>query len=65
MNTSPQKPKAVVIETRYVWGENLPTAMEMAMAMQALGWNIEGNPAPMIWQGRYGTGVSITRISND
>ena len=67
MSTSQQKskPKAVVIETRYAWGETLSDTMSMAMAMQSIGWSIEGNPAPMTWNGRYGTGVAISRISND
>ena len=65
MNTSPQKPKSVLLETRYVWGESLPDAMNMATMMQRLGWTIEGTPAPMTWNGRHGTGVAITRVSND
>lgn len=59
MNTSQSRSK--VIETRYVWGENVPKAMEKAMEMQGRGWKIQGNPAPMIIDGVYGTGVSISR----
>lgn len=53
---------AFVLETRYVWGRTIQDAMTMAHGM--VGWKIQGNPAPMIWNGQYGTGVSITRINN-
>lgn len=51
-----------MIETRYVWGETIADAMHYAMSLSDLGWQIQGNPAPMIINGRYGTGVSITRV---
>lgn len=62
MSTSPSSVKSAVLETRYVWGENITEAMGHAILMERNGWRIQGNPAPMIWNGRYGTGVSITRI---
>lgn len=65
MTTSQSSGKAFVLETRYVWGSNIAVAMEQAMHMEKGGeWKIQGNPAPMIWNGQYGTGVSITRINN-
>lgn len=63
MTTSPSKPKAFLLETRYVWGETVSDAMTHAMALETFGWKIQGNPAPMFWNGNYGTGVSITRTS--
>lgn len=51
-----------MFETRYVWGETIADAMGYAMSLADLGWQIQGNPAPMILNGRYGTGVSISRI---
>lgn len=62
MNTSP--PSSKVIETRYVWGRNIEECMEMAHAMMANGWVIEGNPAPMVFEGRHGTGISICKVIN-
>lgn len=62
MTTSPSSVKAFMIETRYVWGETIADAMHYAMSLSDLGWQIQGNPAPMIINGRYGTGVSITRV---
>jgi hypothetical protein len=53
-----------MLETRYVWGETIADAMSLAQGMEVLGWKIQGNPAPMIWNGRYGTGVSVTRIND-
>jgi hypothetical protein len=35
--------------------------MTHALAMDKFGWRIQGNPAPMFWNDKYGTGVSITR----
>jgi hypothetical protein len=61
MNTSQSKSSAVVLETRYVWGRTIQDAMDEARWMEARGWKIQGNPAPMIWNNEYGTGVSITR----
>lgn len=61
MNTSQSKSSAVVLETRYVWGRTIQDAMDQAMIMGYSGWKIQGNPAPMIWNNEYGTGVSITR----
>lgn len=65
MNTLQPKsePNVAVLETRYVWGATIADAMEQAMLLQHSGWRIQGNPAPMIWNGRYGTGVSITRVN--
>lgn len=51
-----------MVETRYVWGETIADAMTYAQSLETLGWKIQGNPAPMIINHRYGTGVSITRI---
>lgn len=55
---------AVVLETNYVWGSTIADAMSLASEMEALGWVVQGNPAPMSWNGQYGTGVSITRVRN-
>lgn len=63
MNTSPSA--ARVIETRYVWGPTLQSAMSRAQQMQERGWSIEGNPAPMIVNGQYGTGVAISRCNDE
>lgn len=63
MNTSPQKSK--VFETRYVWGADLPAAMRKAFEMVDRGWQIQGNPAPMIINGQYGTGISISRENDE
>lgn len=69
MNTSPSRfkwrKKAYILETRYVWGEDLESAMERALAARKHGWEVQGNPAPMVYNGQYGTGVSITRMSHD
>lgn len=66
MNTSLSSGKAFVLETRYVWGSNIAVAMEQAAAMERSGeWKIQGNPAPMFYNGVYGTGVSITRVKYD
>lgn len=65
MSTSQSKPKAFVLETRYVWAETVSDAMTHAGHMAIRGWKIQGNPAPMFWNGKYGTGVSVTRIAND
>jgi hypothetical protein len=66
MSTSQSSGRAVVLETRFVWGSNISVAMEQAMLMErnGEGWKIQGNPSPMFWNGTYGTGVSITRINN-
>lgn len=63
MSTSRLEPK--VLETRYVWGSTIQAAMNKAFDMEALGWVIEGHPAPMTFKGDYGTGVAIVRICND
>lgn len=56
--------KSAVLETRYVWGVNIEETMKHAMAMEKHGnWQIQGNPAPMTWNGRPGMGVSITRVN--
>ena len=65
MNTSPSEPRSFVVETRYVWGKTITDAMKLATAMEQYGWRIQGNPAPMSFNGNYGTGVSISRHSND
>lgn len=65
MNTSPSKPKSFVIETRYIWGETIADAMNLASDMEAYGWKVQGNPAPMSFNGKYGTGVSISRHNHD
>lgn len=64
MNTSQSNVDYAVLETRYVWGRTIEYAMAKAHVMEVLGWKIQGNPAPMIWNGQHGTGVSITRITN-
>lgn len=64
MSTSQSSADAVVLETRYVWGHNIEVAMAKAQQMELSGWSIQGNPAPMTWNGKYGTGVSITRVNN-
>lgn len=62
MNTSPPAPK--VIETRFVWGHNIEACMKEAQRMCSYGrWRIEGNPAPMIYEGHYGTGIAISRVN--
>jgi hypothetical protein len=65
MSTSPSNPRAFLIETRYVWGKTVSEAMTYAMKMETYGWKIQGNPAPMSYNGEYGTGVSVSRIIND
>lgn len=65
MTTSPLSRKALVIETRYVWGKTISDAMTLAYEMGQHGWKIEGNPAPMSYDGQYGTGVAISRVNND
>lgn len=64
MTTSRFAPKSLVIETRYVWGKTVSDAMNHAMQMETLGWRIQGNPAPMSYNGEYGTGVSISRAND-
>jgi hypothetical protein len=36
----------------------------MTKAQGMVGWKIQGHPAPMTWNGNYGTGVAITRIND-
>lgn len=62
MNTLPSSDKAFVLETRYVWASTIQEAMTKAQGM--VGWKIQGHPAPMTWNGLYGTGVVITRIND-
>lgn len=64
MTTSQSSVDAVVLETRYVWGQTIEDAMAKARVMEWSGWSVQGNPAPMIWNGKYGTGVSITRVNH-
>lgn len=59
MNTTPKS--AEVILTVYAWGENVSSAMEIAQKWETNGWKIQGNPAPMVWCGRIGTGVPLSR----
>lgn len=65
MTTSPSSRKAVVIETRYVWGRTISETMTLAAEMGQHGWMVQGHPAPMTYNGHYGTGVSISRERND
>lgn len=62
ISTSPQNAK--VLETRYVWAPTIAEAMTFAESLKMRGWQIEGTPAPMSFRGQYGTGVSITRVSD-
>jgi hypothetical protein len=67
MNTSPSvlSLDARIIETKYIWAPTIAGAMERAAQLEPYGWTVEGNPSPMIFRGRYGTGISISRISSD
>ncbi len=65
MTISQYAPNACVIETRFVWGKNISEAMRLATEMEHYGWQIQGNPAPMTYNGQYGTGVSISRRNDD
>lgn len=57
---------AKVIETRFVWGPNVEACMKEVQRMCQYGrWSIEGNPAPMTWQGQHGTGISICRVNDE
>ena len=61
MSTS--RSAAKVIETRYVWGPTVESCMAEAQSMCQYGrWMIQGNPAPMSWDGQHGTGVPISRV---
>lgn len=60
-NTSTSPSKGKIIETLYVWGPDIESAMNKAQEAVEYGWNIEGNPAPMTYLGQHGTGVSISR----
>lgn len=64
-STSRSKAEPRVLETRFVWGPTIDAAMGLASSMEWRGWKIQGNPAPMFYNGVYGTGVSVTRVSND
>lgn len=55
---------AAALETNYIWGRTIADAMTLAAELQMLGWEVQGNPSPMVWNGEYGTGVSITRVMN-
>lgn len=63
MNTSPSRCR--VVETKYIWAPTIQEAMDKARSMEPDGWHVEGNPAPMTLKGEYGTGISITRATND
>jgi hypothetical protein len=64
MSTSQSAAK--VIETRYVWGPTVESCMDKAQAMCKYGrWAIQGNPAPMTWNGAHGTGVAISRLNDE
>lgn len=65
MSTSSSRLDAFVIETRFVWGRSITSAMTYATEMEKLGWEIQGNPAPMSYNGEHGTGVAISRKSYD
>lgn len=55
-----------VIETRFVWGPNIEACMNEAQRVCQYGrWSIQGNPAPMTYNGIYGTGVAISRVNDD
>lgn len=59
-------PGPKVIETRFVWGHNIEACMKKAQEMCQCGrWRIEGNPAPMTYEGLYGTGIAISRINEE
>jgi hypothetical protein len=62
MTTSQLKCDAYVLETRYVWGRTIQDAMTKAYSM--VDWSVQGNPAPMTYNGQYGTGVAITRVND-
>jgi hypothetical protein len=62
MTTSQLKLDAYVLETRYVWGRTIQDAMTKAYSM--VDWKVQGNPAPMTYNGQYGTGVAITRVND-
>ena len=64
MNTNTSQQSAKVLETRYVWAPTIAEAMTLAQSLKMRGWEVEGNPAPMIYRGQYGTGVSITRVAD-
>jgi len=63
INTS--QSKARLLESRLVWAPTLAEAMALAQQLEWRGWRIQGNPSPLFWNGNYGTGVTVTRISND
>lgn len=66
MNTSTSRYAAKVIETRFVWGPTVESCMAHAQEMTEYGrWAIQGNPAPMIWCGQFGTGVAISRVNDE
>jgi hypothetical protein len=65
MTTSQSNPEPLLIETRFVWGKTITDAMRFAIELETKGWRIQGNPAPMTYNGLYGTGVSVSRKSND
>lgn len=65
MNITTSRSRAKVIEVRYVWAPTIAEAMELAQNMSFRGWKIQGNPAPMVWNDQYGTGVTIMRITAD
>ncbi len=62
MNTSLSKAK--VVETKFVWAPTIQLAMDKAASLKIQGWNVEGNPAPMVFRGQYGTGVAISRVND-
>lgn len=64
MTTTISQPRPRVIETRYVWGPTITETMALAQEMETRGWVIHGNPAPMVYMGHYGLGISITREAN-
>lgn len=62
MTTSQLKLDSYVLETRYVWGRTIQDAMTKAYSM--VDWSVQGHPAPMTYNGQYGTGVAITRVND-
>lgn len=58
MNTTPKRSKTIM--TMFCWGPTVEEAMREAHNWEKQGWVINGNPAPMTWDGEHGTGVSIS-----
>lgn len=54
-----------IIESRYIWAPTIQEAMDTAHSLRLRGWRVQGNPAPMFFLNKYGTGVTIMRVVND